>query len=283
MYHTDTSPSIWEKFNYRTQMMKGLFAYESAYRNYTRACIKDFVEDNIQYAEVRPNFMQTNQLKLDDGSATLDNERIMEILDDGVKNTLAEINQEGNYFADMKVIYCTPRSFPNNLVKASLDECIKLKKRFSHLICGTLRSRCKTACETDESAGFDLVGHEEMGNELCTFIPEFLEFRKECNEQNLDIPFIFHCGETLQVGDKVDGNLFDAVLLNCKRIGHGYALARHPLLMKMFKEKNIAIESCPISNEILGLTSVMAGHHLPILLANDVPCTINSDNATFYQ
>jgi adenosine deaminase CECR1 len=247
-------------------MMKGLFAYESAYRNYTRACIKDFVEDNIQYAEVRPNFMQSNQLKLDDGSATLNNERIMEILDEGVRSTRAEILQEGHYFADMKVIYCTPRSFNNPTIKASLDECIKLKKKFNHLICG-----------------FDLVGHEEMGSELSTFIPEFLAFRKQCEEEHLDIPFLFHCGETLQIGDKVDGNLFDAVLLDCKRIGHGYALARHPLLMKMFKEKNIAIGSCPISNEILGLTSVMAGHHLPILLANDVPCTINSDNATFYQ
>lgn len=122
-----------------------------------------------------------------------------------------------------------------------------------------------------------------MGHELSNFVPQFLEFRKKCKEQNLDIPFLFHCGETLQVGDKVDSNLFDAVLLNSKRIGHGYAIARHPLLMAMFKEKNIAIESCPISNEILGLTPVMAGHHLPILLANDVPCTINSDNATFYK
>jgi adenosine deaminase CECR1 len=131
--------------------------------------------------------------------------------------------------------------------------------------------------------GFDLAGHEEMGNELRHFIPEFLEFRKKCKAQNLDIPFLFHCGETLSVGGDVDGNLFDAILLNAKRIGHGYALARHPLLMEIFKEKNIAIESCPISNEVLGLTPVIAGHNLPILLANNVPCTVNSDNATFYK
>jgi hypothetical protein len=81
-------------------MMKGLFAYKSAYVNYTRACIKDFVEDNIQYAEVRPNFMTTNQLKTDDGSGMLNNEDIMRILDDGVKSTLAEIKQEGGYFAE---------------------------------------------------------------------------------------------------------------------------------------------------------------------------------------
>jgi adenosine deaminase CECR1 len=206
----------------------------------------------------------------------------MKILDDGVKATLAEIKQQGDYFADMKVIYCTPRSFDKGATSKSLNECIELKKKFSHLICGKLES-CSAYWLVLITVGFDLVGHEEMGHELKTFIPEFLDFRKKCNEQNLDIPFLFHCGETLQVGDTVDGNLFDAILLNSKRIGHGYAIARHPLLMKMFKEKNIAIESCPISNEILGLTPVMAGHHLPILLANDVPCTINSDNATFYK
>ena len=99
----------------------------------------------------------------------------------------------------------------------------------------------------------------------------------------MEIPFLFHCGETLQVGDRVDGNLYDAILLNAKRVGHGYALARHPVILEIFKQKGIAIESCPISNEVLGLTPIIAGHHLPILLANDVACTINSDNGTFFR
>src|SRR5690349_11593616 len=57
----------WEKFNGRTKMMKGLFNYEKAYRTYTRALLKDFARDNIQYAEIRPNFMTENQLWSDDG------------------------------------------------------------------------------------------------------------------------------------------------------------------------------------------------------------------------
>lgn len=135
----------------------------------------------------------------------------------------------------------------------------------------------------NDPIGFDLVGHEEMGHELRHFIPEFLNFQKRCKNLNIEIPFLFHCGETLQVGDKVDGNLYDAILLNAKRIGHGYAIAAHPVLMELFKERNMAIESCPISNEVLGLTPTIAGHNISILLANNVPCTINSDNATFYR
>ncbi|KAG9236353.1 adenosine deaminase family protein-like protein [Amylocarpus encephaloides] len=261
-----TGRGIWERFNTRTQMMKGLFAYESAFRNYTRACVQDFVDDNIQYAEIRPNFMSTNSLKSDDGERSIENEGIMGIINAELRDTMHQINRNGQYFGGMKVIYCTPRSFQKRQVEIALDECLDLKKKFGGLLCG-----------------FDLVGHEEMGNELRHFVPEFLEFRRKCKAQSLDIPFLFHCGETLQVGGKVDGNLYDAILLNSKRIGHGYALARHPFLMDYFKKKNIAIESCPISNEILGLTPTMAGHNLPTLLANDVPCTINSDNATFYK
>lgn len=130
------SNSIWERFNYRTQMMKGLFAYESAYRNYTRACIRDFVDDNIQYAEIRPNFMATNTLKTDDGTGSIDNDGIMGIIRQELSNTMKELVQEQKYFAGLKVIYCTPRSFSNKLVETALDDCITLKKKYGSLLCG---------------------------------------------------------------------------------------------------------------------------------------------------
>ena len=41
-------------------MMKGLFNYETAYRRYTRLFLEDLMRDNIQYAEIRPNFMTSN-------------------------------------------------------------------------------------------------------------------------------------------------------------------------------------------------------------------------------
>jgi adenosine deaminase CECR1 len=128
--------SIWEKFNHRTQMMKGLFAYESAFRNYTRACIEDFVKDNIQYAEIRPNFMSTNSLKTDDGKSSIGNEGIMKIIDEELKNTMDKLKREGKYFGGMKVIYCTPRSFKKEQVATALDECIDLKLKYRDLLCG---------------------------------------------------------------------------------------------------------------------------------------------------
>ena len=48
----------------------------------------------------------------------------------------------------------------------------------------------------------------------------------------------------------IDLNIVDAILLNTTRIGHGYALSKHPQLMKLVKDRNIAIEVCPISNQV---------------------------------
>lgn len=120
-----TAEGAWDRFNTRTQMMKGLFNYETAYREYTRQCLQEFVDDNIQYAEIRPNFMTTNQVWLDDGSKRIDNAGILKIIIDECGKFKPEKNE---YFAGIKVIYCTPRSFSRSDVSRSLDECLKFKK-----------------------------------------------------------------------------------------------------------------------------------------------------------
>jgi adenosine deaminase CECR1 len=127
------------------------------------------------------------------------------------------------------------------------------------------------------------VGEEGKGRPIKDFVPDFLNFKKRCEEEKLDIPFLFHCGETLDIGNDTDGNLVDALLLNSKRIGHGFALARHPYIMEHMKKRGICLEVCPISNEILGLTPRIGGHTIYNLLANNVHCTVSSDNGTLFR
>ena len=79
-------------------------------------------------------------------------------------------------------------------------------------------------------------------------------------------------------GDDTDHNLFDAILLGTRRIGHGFSLFKHPLLVEMVKTKKILVESCPISNEVLRLTSSIKTHPMPALLARGVPCCLSNDD-----
>ncbi|KAL1871624.1 hypothetical protein Daus18300_004624 [Diaporthe australafricana] len=273
---TQTVSGAWEEFNTRTQMMKGLFNYERAYREYTRRCLEDFVRDNIQYAEIRPNFMDTNQVWTDDGTRKIDNVGIMEMIIQEVERFQRERQGGGDaaatttYFAGLKIIYCCPRSYPREKVANGLAECLRFKQRWPGWI-----------------AGFDLVGEEGKGQPLRAFVPEFLQFQADCAAAVPpvgEIPFLFHCGETLDSGAGTpDDNLADALLLGSRRIGHGFSLARHPYLMERMKKAGVCVELCPISNEVLGLTPRVGGHAMYGVLANNVHCTVSSDNGTLFN
>lgn len=141
-----------------------------------------------------------------------------------------------------------------------------------------------------KSLGFDLVGAEDRPNHIGFYKEELLDFQSTCERDGLDIPFLFHAGETLlDTGGSLDAsnsNLYDAVLLKSKRIGHGFALMKHPHLIEKFRPQGdypgICIELCPISNEVLHLCRNIKEHPFPELLAAGIPCTLSTDNPNFF-
>lgn len=116
--------------------MKGLFNYETAYRQYTRQCLEDFMRDNIQYAEIRPTFMKSNRLYKDDGTARIDNRGIMSIIIEEVTRFQHDVASKGGYFGGLKVIYTAPRSMSPEEVRQSLEECLRFKQEWPQWIAG---------------------------------------------------------------------------------------------------------------------------------------------------
>ncbi|KAI0112541.1 hypothetical protein GGR51DRAFT_507423 [Nemania sp. FL0031] len=267
----------WRAFNGRTKMMKGLFNYETAFRRYTRKCLEEFVKDNVQYAEIRPNFMQTNQILYDDAQSKIDNFGTMQLIIEEYEKFMKDIGDMGDdgkiiddknhrpTFSGMKVIYCTPRSFNRDAVRKALDECVVMKKKWPDYI-----------------AGFDLVGEEAFSkpHPLEYFRGDFENFQTRCKKDGIDIPFLFHCGET---PDDLEGNLETALKLESKRIGHGYALPEKPQVLQEMKNKNICVETCPISNMVLGLAQTMGEHSMYRLLEENMHCAVSSDNGTLFN
>jgi adenosine deaminase CECR1 len=233
------------------------------------------IEDRVMYAELRPMLMDKT-IPSDDGLRQINHSGQMRILLEEVAKVHADLksrNELHKFPFVPKIIYCAPRSIPTWMMEREINDCILLKKEFPDLICG-----------------FDLVGAEDRPNHIGFYADLLVDMQRRCHEATLDIPFMFHAGETLlDTGggsDPANSNLYDAVLLNAKRIGHGFSLLKHPTLVKAFKErkpKPICIELCPTSNELLHLCRNIKEHPYPEILAAGIPCTVNSDNPSLFR
>lgn len=266
-YHPEqTVDGIWLKFLRTFMVLRGLFNHETAYKNHFRRVIWHFASDGIMYSEIRISLHYGNFCRRKHGAGFYNHKEMVQLLADVLQEELPKMKAQGLAFTGVRFIYVILRSSTKAEMAWCIDDCIAVKQAFPDLICG-----------------LDLAGPENNGHPLSFFIPELLEFREKCDGLGLDVPFIFHAGETLDHGGDTDSNLYDAILLGTKRIGHGYSLTKHPLLMQLCKDKGIAVEICPISNEVLGLCPTVKNHPLPVLLSNCVPCSINSDDPGVWE
>jgi adenosine deaminase CECR1 len=119
------------------------------------------------------------------------------------------------------------------------------------------RTLAQRAREPGRIAGFDLVEEEDRTHTTLFFAPELLAARREAAREGLTLPLFLHSGETRRAEGE---NLYDAVLLGAPRIGHGLALVRHPVLMEMVRQRGIAVEVCPISDQVLGYVPDLRAH-----------------------
>ncbi|KAH7038925.1 cat eye syndrome critical region protein 1 [Macrophomina phaseolina] len=268
---SQTVNGIWARFNQATRCFKGILNFESAYRWYVKEAMRNMVKNGVMYAELRPMLMDKT-IPSDDGLRQIDLEGQMKIVENVIVEYQNELQSKGELSKlpwGIKIIYCTPRSIPKQKMQSELEDCIRLKIKFPELICG-----------------FDLVGAEDRPNPIGFYREELLSFVQTCKELGINIPFMFHAGETLLdtggTKEPENSNLYESVLLNAKRVGHGFALTKHPKLIKRFQDLNICIELCPISNELLHLCRNVKEHPYPEILAAGIPCTVNADNPALF-
>ncbi|KAF5389871.1 hypothetical protein D9757_003578 [Collybiopsis confluens] len=265
----NTVTKIWQKFQSTFLVAAPLVRYRPIHKEYCREFILSSIADGISYVEPRINFLKdiVRPFISADARSHVPHREILQDFDEVLNEVKADLKAQGkgDHFIGARIIYTTIRFITPEELEWYLQECIDLKKEFPHLI-----------------AGFDLVGDENVLKPLIYYIEPLLKFRKMQEDAGVEIPFIFHGGETLGDGTEADMNLYDAILLGTKRIGHGFSLVKHPKLIEICKERDIAIEVCPISNEILRLTSSMHMHPLPILLNQGVPVALCSDDPSVF-
>lgn len=257
-YHHHGVDAIWTIFANTFPIVNSLLMYEPIFRSCFRRLLSELAADGIRYVEFRIAFLF--QFRKEGKDVPEDGyDEFCRIVEEEIERFKS--SEEGKNFYEARIIWTTLRRFENQEIVKSMKQCIATKQAFPDLVCG-----------------FDLVGQEDLGRPLVDMVPLLFWFRKQCAETGVEIPFFFHAGECLGDGDSTDHNLFDAILLGTRRIGHGFSLFKHPLLIELIKEKKIMVECCPISNEILRLTSSIKSHPLPSLLANGVPVSLCNDD-----
>jgi adenosine deaminase CECR1 len=128
--------------------------------------------------------------------------------------------------------------------------------------------------------GFDLVEEEDKEHTNLYFIDELIKARHKAEERSVTLPLYLHSGESNWTENE---NVLDAILLDAKRIGHGIALFKHPLLMQIVKERNIAIEVCPISNQVLGYVADLRNHPAVLYINSGLPVVICPDDPAIWK
>jgi len=243
-------PDIWQEFQNCFQRMGLLDAYRPVFEALNRKMLNDLVEENVQYVEFRgvpggEYDLTGTRLRIEESIAIID-------------NIVKDMRRISPTF-DVKYIECAGGQINANDMERRLDLVLRRRQLYP-----------------DKIKGFDIVGEEDKRHPHLYFINELLYARANAARRNTTLPLYLHSGESNWVENE---NLYDAVLLNSKRIGHGLALIKHPLLMQIVKERDIAIEVCPISNQVLGYVADLRNHPavhyinsgLPVVLCPDDP------------
>ncbi|KAH8380432.1 hypothetical protein KR009_010677 [Drosophila setifemur] len=232
-------------------LLDGLLCHAPIWGDYFYNALKEFSEDGVQYLELRSLLPPLYCI----GGEMLEPRDTVALY----KSELERFKSNHPDFIGSKLIYAPLRGVEPTVVEDYVKTAVELNKEFP-----------------DFMVGFDLVGQEELGRPLIDFIEPLLKMPKHIN-------FYFHAGETNWFGSAIDENLTDAVLLGTKRIGHAFAITKHPMTMRMARILDIAIEVCPVSNQVLQLGVDYRNHPAALLLASGVPIVISSDDPSFWR
>lgn len=238
--------TTWKRFDQMYYAIRPLLAYRPVREKYFYDALKKFYDDNIMYVEIR-----SGSHKLYDLNGTIDDPLELAKLYDRVATKFTKDYPD---FIGVKMIYTKHRKMDLNKLRESMEIARKLKSLLPDLF-----------------IGLDLVGQEDLGKPLSDFLPTLSKAKDEFD-------YYFHAGETNWLGTPTDENLMDAILLGSKRLGHAYALIKHPSLIQTVKSKNIALEINVISNVVLSLVRDVRNHPLASYLALGLPVVLSSDD-----
>lgn len=217
---------IWESFKRSVVAIHGIIFYLPAFQAYLYNALEEMLADNVQHVQIRTSLPTICTRMRDLGCRPLSK---YEAAQQYIQVTSQFEADHRNDFCGASVIIAQSRKVSSAIVDTHLKLAAELQDQYPEFF-----------------VGFDLVGQEDLGRPLVEFAPQLLQAMATYP----GLKFFFHAGETDWHGSQADLNIIDAILLNATRIGHGYSITKHPEILRLVKKKDIAIEVCPISNQV---------------------------------
>lgn len=245
-------------------------------RLYLEALYEQCLGEGVQFIETRKNFGPAEWLYEIDTSGTSSATNGKKYLDNQegalelniTQEVLEKFRESNPSFIDHRRIIYSSR-YKNPYVAEDMNRAINLREQFpKHVI------------------GYDLVAEEDNGDSHLYYLKEFMQLSDNGESK---IPLYLHTAETnwpedlITAGDDNDPvatleNIYDAVLLGSKRVGHGLGFFKHPYILQLLKTRGMAIEVCPVSNQLLGFFPDLRVHPALLYYRSGVPIVLGADD-----
>jgi adenosine deaminase CECR1 len=248
---------IWGPFEEQFRMRLGFMHYAPVMVPYFVSAFDSLVNTGIQHVELR-SILSDGMYDLEHPSGYYNIDSMVVVF----KKAKAIIQKKHPEFS-LKIIHSGIRFPPAYAVRADLAKAYRLKKSHPDMI-----------------VGYDLVGQEDAGLPTLRHLDCcWLKRDSLAAAYGVDVPLLLHDGES--VWPRND-NLLDAVLLDVKRIGHGFNLFRYPQLEQRVKEAGICVEISPLSNFILGYSDDLRNHHGLGYHRRGIAISLNNDDPSIF-
>ena len=243
---------VWQEFEACFQRVGRFVRYQPVFRNFFRAAFATLAEDGIQHVELR-TFLGVGLHDLDHPPGYYTSDTLVQYYQEAVRDTQKE-------YPDFtaKLIYTNHRFQPPDVIDRDVEKAFQMRRRYPEWI-----------------TGYDLVAEEDRGHPTRYYLDTWLKLDSLEQAYGIDLPLFLHDGESDWIARD---NLYDAVTLGSRRIGHGFNLFLFPSLVEAVKVHDVNIEVSPLSNQILGYVQDLRVHPARALLQQGVQCSISSDD-----
>uniref|UniRef100_A0ABD2WI84 adenosine deaminase n=1 Tax=Trichogramma kaykai TaxID=54128 RepID=A0ABD2WI84_9HYME len=240
---------VWNDFEEIFDTVKGIITYRPVFEKYLRGVLEEVYKDNIMFIEVRSGASQLYEL---DGRH-LDTVKSAKV----AFNIVKKFNGEHPDFLGMKIIYSPHRDPSPERLKEIVQTYKQLKEAFPDKIIGF---------DFIHNFSFTLV--RPIGMDILQTLTWSTQF--------FLTPSVLDMGESTFLPET---NLQYLTVLRF----NSFALPKHPKVMEIVKNKGIAIEINPISNQVLKLVDDLRNHPASEFFANNLPVVVSSDDPSYWD